>query len=130
MSRRNTSRSKFIFHELDESLAAQLRDATSECAPKFYSACSTSECLAMADRFHADVVFCGSEPTEYRALLDAVKRRGLHLPVVVVSRLPEVSEWLDALDAGAVDYCAAPFEHRHMQWLIQTAMLASQQAAV
>jgi DNA-binding NtrC family response regulator len=128
MSQRNASRSKFIFHELDESLAAQLRDATSDCAPKFYSAHSTSECLAMAERLHADVVFCGSQPAEYRALLDAVKRRGLHLPVVVVSRLPEVSEWLDALDAGAVDYCAAPFEHQHMQWLIQTALLASQQA--
>jgi DNA-binding NtrC family response regulator len=128
MTQRNASRSKFIFHELDETLAAQLRDATSDCAPKFYSARSTSECLAMAERLHADVVFCGSQPAEYRALLDAVKRRGLRLPVVVVSRLPEVSEWLDALDAGAVDYCAAPFEHQHMQWLIQTALLASQQA--
>src|ERR1700730_17774542 len=128
MSRRNTSPSKFIFHELDESLAAQLRDATSEGSPKFYSARSTSECLAMAERLHAAVVFCGSEPSEYRALLDALKRRGLQLPVVVVSRLPEVSEWLDALDAGAVDYCAAPFEHQHMQWLIQTALLALQRA--
>ena len=128
MSRRNPSSSKFIFHELDESLAAQLRVAASDGAPKFYSARSTSECLAMAERFHADVVFCGSAPAEYRALLDALKRRGLHLPVVVVSRLPEVSEWLDALDAGALDYCAAPFEHQHMQWLIQTALLASQQA--
>jgi hypothetical protein len=27
-----------------------------------------------------------------------------------------------------MDYCAAPFEHQHMQWLIQTALLASQQA--
>jgi DNA-binding NtrC family response regulator len=128
MSRRNTSPTRFIFHELDESLAAQLREATSESAPKFYSARSTRECVALAERLHVDVVFCGSEPVEYRALLDAFKRRGLHLPVVVVSRLPEVSEWLDALDAGAVDYCAAPFEHQHMQWLIQTALLASQHA--
>src|SRR5437762_11467490 len=78
MSRRNTSPNKFIFHELDESLAAQLRDATSECAPRFYSARSTTECLALAERFHADVVFCGSEPAEYRALLDALKQRGIH----------------------------------------------------
>jgi FixJ family two-component response regulator len=54
----------------------------------------------------------------------------MRLPVVIVSRLPEVSEWLDALDAGAADYCAAPFEHQHMSWLIESALLASQQAPV
>ncbi len=59
-----------------------------------------------------------------------MKLKGLRLPVVVVSRLPEVSEWLDALDAGAADYCAAPFEHQHMSWLIESALLASQQALV
>ena len=42
----------------------------------------------------------------------------------------ETREWLDALDAGAVDYCAAPFEHQHMQWLINTALLASEHAPV
>jgi DNA-binding response OmpR family regulator len=43
-----------------------------------------------------------------------------HLPVIVVSRLPETDEWLDALEAGAADYCAAPFEIIHLRWLFET----------
>ncbi len=39
------------------------------------------------------------------------------LPVVVVSRLPDTGEWLEALDLGAADYIAAPFETVQMRWL-------------
>lgn len=120
----------FILHELEKSLSDQLCQAAFEPGHTFHSAQSTAECLLLAERIHADVVFCNSEPREYQALLNEMKRRGLRLPVVVVSRLPEVSEWLDALDAGATDYCAAPFEHQHMSWLIESAVLASQRAHI
>jgi hypothetical protein len=122
-------KANFILHELEESLAAQLCQAASEPGHAFHSARSTAESLLLAERFHADAIFCNSEPRQYQALLNEVKLRGLRLPVVVVSRLPEVSQWLDALDAGAADYCAAPFEHQHMSWLIESALLASQHAA-
>lgn len=39
------------------------------------------------------------------------------LPVVVVSRLPETGEWIEALESGAADYIATPFETVQMQWL-------------
>jgi DNA-binding NtrC family response regulator len=39
------------------------------------------------------------------------------LPVVVVSRLPDTREWLEALELGALDYIAAPFETVQMRWL-------------
>jgi DNA-binding NtrC family response regulator len=123
-------RANFILHDLEESLAAQLCQAASEPGHAFHAARSTAECLLLAERLHADVVFCNAEPRQYQPLLKEMKLRGLCLPVVVVSRLPEVSEWLDALDAGAADYCAAPFEHQHMSWLIESALLASQQAPV
>jgi len=122
-------KANFILHELEESLAAQLCQVASELGHAFHSARSTTECLLLAERFHAVAIFCNSEPRQYQALLNEVKLRGLRLPVVVVSRLPEVSEWLDALDAGAADYCAAPFEHQHVSWLIESALLASQHAA-
>lgn len=120
----------FILQELDELLAAQLRHAAFEPGHAFHAAQSTSECLSLAERLRADVVFCSAEPRRYLPLLTEVKQRGLRLPVVVVSRIPEVSAWLDALDAGAADYCAAPFEHQHMSWLIASALLASQHAHV
>jgi len=33
------------------------------------------------------------------------------VPVIVVSRVPEVSSWLHALELGASDYCGAPSRH-------------------
>jgi DNA-binding NtrC family response regulator len=39
------------------------------------------------------------------------------LAVVVVSRLPDTREWLEALELGALDYIAAPFETVQMRWL-------------
>ena len=130
MPRLTVPGANFILHELEESLAVQLCQAAFKPGHTFHSARSTAECLLLAEQIHADVVFCNSEPREYQALLNEMKLRGMRLPVVVVSRLPEVSAWLDALDAGAADYCAAPFEHQHMSWLIESALLASQQAPI
>ena len=130
MLRPAVSKANFILHELEESLADQLCQAAFKPGHTFHSARSTVECLLLAERIQADVVFCNSEPREYQALLNEMKLRGMRLPVVVVSRLPEVSEWPDALDAGAADYCAAPFDHQHMSWLIESALLASQRALV
>jgi DNA-binding NtrC family response regulator len=130
MLTKSTPTTNFILYDLEAPLAAQLCKAASEPGHAFHSAVSTAECLALAKRLNAEVVFCNAEPREYRMLLNEMKRSGLCLPVVVVSRIPEVSEWLDALDAGAADYCAAPFEHQHISWLIQSALMASQHAHV
>jgi DNA-binding NtrC family response regulator len=116
----------FIFHKLDASLAAQFGNAVSQPGRTFHCTASTSECISVAEREQADVVFCSADPGEYRRLLDALKRRGLPLPVVVVSRIPETSEWLDAMEAGATDYCAAPFERRHVSWLVESALLSTE----
>jgi CheY-like chemotaxis protein len=62
----------------------------------------------------ADIVFCGHQKPVYQTAVEQYAK----LPVVVVSRLPEVSDWLDALEAGAADYCAAPFEPTQLRWLL------------
>ena len=54
--------------------------------------------------------------------LDAILKTRADLPVVVVSRLPEVSAWLDALERGAADYCAAPFEATQVRWVLNTSL--------
>ena len=51
------------------------------------------------------------------------------VPVVVVSRIPEVSAWLDALERGAADYCGAPFEARQVRWLMHSTMVQAQRRA-
>ena len=82
----------------------------------------------MGEKRQAEVVFCNSDRRVYESLLRALEQSGLQLPVVVVSRIPETTEWLDALDAGATDYCAAPFERHHVSWLVQSALLSGHAA--
>ncbi len=77
----------------------------------------------------ADLIFCAAEPEGYRGLLEEIKRRKPGLPVVVVSRLPDIANWLDAMEAGASDYCAPPFDARHIQWIVQSAFRSQPIAA-
>ena len=50
-------------------------------------------------------------------------------PVVIVSRLPDTREWLDALEMGAADYVAGPFESVQMRWLLETHCRRARNAA-
>ncbi|HEY1207042.1 MAG: hypothetical protein ABSH46_22990 [Bryobacteraceae bacterium] len=70
----------------------------------------------------ADLVFCGTDRQQYETILENLRRRGHNVPVVVVSRLPETGDWLDAMDAGACDYCAAPFEPRLVQRIVENTL--------
>jgi DNA-binding NtrC family response regulator len=128
MSDERTLIQNFVLHELEPALATELCHVVAQPGRTIRSTTSTRECIAIAQRGRADVVFCGSRA--YQRLLDALDRGSLQVPVVVVSRIPETSEWLDAIDAGATDYCAAPFERQHISWLVHSALLAGQRVAM
>lgn len=68
----------------------------------------------------ADLVFCSALGTQLRNVLQIAQQGSVRPPVIVVSRLPEVSRWLDAMEAGANDYCAAPFEKKHLGWILRS----------
>lgn len=74
------------------------------------------------DVLDADIVFAGGDSKRYMPLLRSVRKARPELPFVVVTRVPETSEWLDALEAGATDYCAAPFDLRQLRWLMECAL--------
>ena len=61
-------------------------------------------------------------------LLD-VQRSLPGVPVIVVSRLPEVSAWLWALEQGAADYCGAPFEARQVRWALNSSLAPANRLA-
>jgi DNA-binding NtrC family response regulator len=67
----------------------------------------------------ADIVFAGGDPTHYLPLLKRVRETRPTLPFVVVTRTAETKEWLDAIEAGATDYCSAPIEKRQLHWLME-----------
>ncbi|MBZ2186035.1 MAG: response regulator [Bryobacter sp.] len=62
-----------------------------------------------------DVVFCSAREKWFPDVL-----RGASCPVVAVSRLPETEEWLEVIEAGAADYCAAPIEREQMDWILES----------
>jgi DNA-binding response OmpR family regulator len=72
----------------------------------------------------ADVIFCRAEVDQVRRLKNASPGSA----VIVASRIPEISDWLDALEAGATDYCAAPFERAQLCWVLESHMRAHQAA--
>jgi len=74
------------------------------------------------DLMEADIVFAGGDGKQYMPLLRGLREMRPLLPFVVVTRIPETTDWLDALEAGATDYCSAPFETRQMSWLMESAL--------
>jgi DNA-binding NtrC family response regulator len=68
----------------------------------------------------AEVAFVSGDSPEFHHNLTSLRKFAPDLPLVVVTRLPENSRWLDALEAGAKDYCGAPFEHVQMKWIMDT----------
>lgn len=71
-------------------------------------------CQVTDDARTADIVFCGWDPAEVTKRIAGYGGKS----VVVVSRAPDVKGWLDALEAGAADYCAAPFESIQLRWIV------------
>ena len=61
--------------------------------------------------------------------LQQVQQRRPGVPVIVVSRVPEVSKWLDALEHGAADYCGAPFEARQLRWALNSSLARANRIA-
>ena len=65
-----------------------------------------------------DLVFCPAAPSALAKVLTATAAQQPRPRVIATSRLPETAEWLDAMEAGAADYCAAPFEATQIRWLL------------
>ncbi|HKD05823.1 MAG TPA: hypothetical protein VKB79_07970 [Bryobacteraceae bacterium] len=74
------------------------------------------------DLADSDIVFADGDRRRYVGLLRGVREKRPAMPFVVVTRQAELSNWLDALEAGATDYCSAPFQVRELRWLVETAL--------
>jgi len=116
--------SRIVLFGLSESLTVELeRVLSQEATVKVYTHRSVPgpHSLNLLKTLHADVVFCAAEPERCRPLLEAMRKKQMKLPVVVVSRNTETANWVSALEAGAQDYCAPPFEPSHLRWILESA---------
>jgi len=74
-------------------------------------------------------VFISGDSPDYRQTLSLLREARPGLPVIVVSRQPDAKRWLDALDAGAADYCGAPFEREQLRWIMGSLSSSAKLAA-
>jgi len=70
----------------------------------------------------AGIVFAGGTPQVQLPLLRRIRSWYPALPVVAVLQTFDMGDWLDALEAGATDYCWAPVGRPHIQWFMQSLM--------
>ena len=113
--------------ELRRALAGRQLDVCSVAFPGPSSPADPSGAANLSDLLNgvdAEVVFCGAEPEQYTVVLEAIERQKPGVPLVVVSRQPDVSGWIEALEAGAWDYCAPPFDSTQMGWILESALRA------
>ncbi len=116
---------------LDNALASELAEVLACEGHTFRSAAfaPTAEGIRAAVPKGAALVFCSSDPHTYTPLLKIITQEALALPVVVVSQHPETEEWLDAIEAGAADYCSPPFEPSQISWIIDNTLKYRNSAA-
>ena len=98
---------------LDYSIADELNRVLGQLGQTVQIAALAGGILESTD---ANLIFASGDS------LGVVRSRRPDLPVVVTSRLPEVRGWLDALEAGASDYCGAPFEAAQVKWVLGTSL--------
>ena len=106
---------------LSEDLAGDLIAPLKSCAVNVLAV------LGRDAAVHGDpqIIFCGAET----GLVNRLRIAAPQAPIVVVSRHPEVSHWLDSIEAGATDYCAAPFEPSQLRWILDASMRSACAAA-
>jgi len=63
----------------------------------------------------ADIVFCGGDPLVIRRARSAAPET----PIVAITTGDHPGSCLDALEAGAADYCSQPFAFTQIEWLLE-----------
>jgi DNA-binding NtrC family response regulator len=99
-----------LFHELENALCAVTEAPTARRLP------ADPQKLREAAAAALDLIFCPAQADLVR-LLRQIQPDAC---IVAVSPQPDVNAWLDAMDAGASDYCAAPFDPNEIAWVLET----------
>jgi DNA-binding NtrC family response regulator len=120
MGQQDYVRPKVVLLGREDILAAELKRIVSNQGTEvcFVPSLSALGSLGSLNQMHAGLIFCGAKAEQYVPLLQMIERETLNLPVVVVSRLPEVAEWIEALEKGAADYCSPPFDPNYIQRML------------
>lgn len=123
----NTIEATVLFHGLDADLALDLRHALASFCEgiqaEVLAGIGQARAALRGDR--TTIVFCGTKPETVKDL----RRTNPNASIIAVSRLPETTDWLNVIEAGADDYCAAPFEAHQLRWILDSTLSYSRAAA-
>jgi DNA-binding NtrC family response regulator len=124
MSSLSLTRVHALLFGLSDDLAGELSKPLSRFCANIQSIARGREqdSLRAVANSPAQIIFCGADTD----IVTTLRETKPEAPIIVVSRHPEVSGWLDSIEAGATDYCAAPFETAQVQWILETSMRACQ----
>jgi DNA-binding NtrC family response regulator len=87
-------------------------------------ASSIRECEEILGQQNVGLVFCARwlADGDYRGLLIAPRHAGGKTRIVIVNRLTNWEEYLDAMRLGAFDVISAPCRHTDVEWMIIQAL--------
>ena len=122
-----TFHANVLFFGIDPELASDLQQAlTGLCDGAQREALpGAADSLSTLKDGDVDLVFCNADTNVIRNLRSTAP----HTLLVAIGRFPEVSDWIDSLEAGADDYCAAPFERHQLRWIFESHFHVSRMAA-
>jgi len=92
---------------------------TADLAADGYKVSRKRDVIALSPNIAAAFV-CGDRNGWQRDLRE-IRAIYPHLILIVVTRLPEQTIWLDALEAGANDYACMPLDRQQLRWLFRPA---------
>ncbi len=78
--------------------------------------------LNTADAAAADVIFASGDDVRCLGLLNRVRSQAPSKPFIIVGRVAEEERWLEALEAGATDYCTSEISLDNLGWILTNAL--------
>lgn len=103
---------------LEDELSSEVKSALSRSGTAVVAKPVTGpeECIRSVHAESTDVVLCGPNLEHVKL----VREQCPGAAIIVLSRAAEVSAWLDAIEAGADDYYAAPLDTAQVRWMIES----------
>jgi DNA-binding NtrC family response regulator len=109
---------------LDPGLANELRVALGQSCHRaeFLPLDWLADCLPSLQAQRPDAVLCPARAETLKAVVQGLTEVAPGVPVIVVDPHPDVNSWLDAIGAGAWDYCALSFGSSQLASVLETAV--------
>ncbi len=108
---------------LEEEIASKLAEVipTDKYEVHVVSGAAAAQWLGKLDTLRPSVICLPAEPSAAGPLMQAIRTRLAHAPLVLVSNKPNPVEWKLAMDKGASDYFGPPFLAGQIDWILNSA---------